>query len=101
MADARAWLLVAPGDQDVPDGLVLLQITQAVAVHPENLLPLRLVHTRGRHVVVRTLDDELGRPAGGNLVVQAHALAPDLVLDHEVRIDLGHDAHAPAGAVGR
>ena len=51
MLDARARLAVAPRDQDVTDGRVLLEVPEAVAVHPQDLLPLRLVHP-GRSDIV-------------------------------------------------
>src|SRR3974377_1140130 len=101
MVDAGAGLAVTPSDKDVADRQVLLEVAETVAVHPEDLLPLRLVHPRGREVVRGSLDDELGRPARRDLVVVTHALALDIRLDPEVRVDLGNDPHGPPRPVGR
>ena len=101
MLDARARLAVAPRDQDVTDGRVLLEVPEAVAVHPQDLLPLRLVHPGRSHIMRGALDDELGRPARRDLVVEPDALPHHTGLDPEVGIDLGNDPHAPPRAIGR
>src|SRR5258705_552939 len=91
----------APRHQDVPDALVLLEVPDALPVHPQHLLPLRVAQGGRGVVVARALDDQLGGAARGDTVVEAQPLAYQLLLDPEVRIGLRNHPHRPAGAVRR
>ena len=96
----HARLLVAPGDENVPDLRVALEIDQPVAVHPQHELELLLTH-RGRRVVMPgRVDDDLARPARADLVVHADALAHEIPLEAEVGVRFGEHPNLPAGRVG-
>ena len=97
----HARLLVAPGDEHVPDLRVALEVDQPVAVHPQHELELLLTH-RGRRVVMPgRVDDDLARPARADLVVHADALAHEIPLDAEVGVRFGQHPHLPARRVRR
>src|SRR5262249_21867917 len=97
----RAGRSVALRDEDVADAEVTLEVPQAIAVHPQDLLPLLLPHRRRGVAVLRALDDQLGGSARGDAVVQPDALAEEVGLDAEVRVDLRDHPHRPSRPVRR
>src|SRR4029453_3448450 len=99
MADPGSTMTVAARDEDIADGDVALEVADALTVHPQHLLPLRVAHGGGRRVVLRTLHDELRGPPRRDRVVEPGALAPERELDAEVRIRFGDDANRPSGTV--
>ena len=94
------WRPVTPRDEDVPDARIPLEIADALAVHPQHLLPLPVPQGRGGVVVVRALDDQLGGAPRRDAIVEPDALADQLLLDAEVRIGLRDHPHRPPGPVG-
>src|SRR4030095_11564619 len=83
VGDLRAGRAVPPGHQDVADALVLLEVADALAIHPEHLLPLPVTEGRRGIVVAGALHDQLGGAPWRDPVVESHALAHQLLLDAE------------------
>ena len=98
-SEAPARGAVVLEDHDVAEARVLLQVDDAVAVGPEDILDLLVRQVAQRQHVVGRLDDDLVRADAVHLVVEAVALLVEVALDPQGGELVGHHAQRQPGCV--